>query len=870
MAPRGEHAMRVTVRWFHRLGPIVPVVLVAVIGVAFSVYAFTTWRVFEAATAESNFKLAATERLTTLRRSVAKPFDAILYIETLIEAVGPVDQAIFDEFSGRVLRDNPEVRELIWAPVRAMPSPARNAPAAFTGIYVLPARGGEIVNRDIGTMSGYGECLSKSPVFNEHTDRLCVNPVSGGLDIFAVVGVENLSHSGTDTPFLGVVAGRIHIELSKIHDDGSSIELIDLTSPDQLKLLLSGKPSDLGSGSIAEAGGVFQDLRMGSELWRLVNFPAIQPAGSFSRTSLLVLGACLALTANLVGYILLIQQRRQQAEAMVNDRTEELETALGDLRISEQRLQSYIATASDWYWETDADFRFTRVTARLSEHRIEPGDLIGLDRLTEDDAENEVAQRGDLLASHQMFRDLRYDYGTDRDLLTLSLSGLPIFGPGQSFLGYRGSARDITSQLQVEARQRQARWTAEQANRAKSNFLATMSHEIRTPMNGILGMVQTLVATALDVEQRRMCDVIYRSGKALHQILNDILDYSKLEAGRITLELIGSSLPEIIDSVVDLMRGTAEARGLTIRVEVNDSARLLVMIDPTRFRQVLFNLVSNAIKFSEHGVVVIGLCAEPAGRDRLAITLDVADQGIGISAEARQRLFARFSQADESTTRRYGGTGLGLAITKELVTLMGGTIDIGSEVGEGTTFTVRMTLPVAEPIAAALTPPRPTEQTADGRVLDILVAEDNEINQEVIQGLLRGHRLTIVGDGRQAVEAVQAFRFDLVLMDVMMPVMNGIEATRMIRALAPPTGTMPIIALTANVMSGDRESYLSAGMTDYVSKPIERENLFDVIERVTGLAVWRPIPAVFSPLPALAATHAAELELDDFIASLKV
>ncbi|HEY4173619.1 MAG TPA: ATP-binding protein [Rhodopila sp.] len=539
-------------------------------------------------------------------------------------------------------------------------------------------------------------------------------------------------------------------------------------------------------------------------------------------------------------------------------------------RLSEQRLQDYVATASDWYWETDETSCFVRVAARARDHGIEPDDLIGLDRFTEDDADDAVGRRQEILARRESFRDLRYDYAGDRGLLTLSLSGLPIFAADGTFRGYRGSTRDITQQLQAEAAQRSARWAAEEANRAKSTFLATMSHEIRTPMNGVLGMVQILGDTVLDQDQRRMCDVIYQSGNALQQILNDILDYSKLEVGKITLERISASLADILDSVMALMRGAAEAKGLAIEVETGPDPLPPVTIDPTRLRQVLFNLTSNAIKFSEHGVVSIRLSGAPAGPGLLAVVLEVADQGIGISAEAQQRLFLRFSQADATTTRRFGGTGLGLAITRELVALMGGTIGVRSTPGQGTTFTVKLTLPIAEAVQKTVTPARWTDQAADAQVLDILVAEDDKINQEVIRGLLRGHRLTVIGDGREAIEAVGAGHFDLVLMDVMMPVMDGMKATSAIRALAAPACSVPIIALTANSMSGDRERYLSTGMNDYVSKPINRQSLFEVIERVTGVTIWRPLGAEAPPAPPSAPepTPQAAQEVEDFLASL--
>ena len=613
------------------------------------------------------------------------------------------------------------------------------------------------------------------------------------------------------------------------------------------------------------------------QAWRnLLAISAFSMFGSLTLTWLFVGRRVMRRLTALLGSMLAVANGDLETEVASggHDEVAAMARALISLRdsrrLSEQRLQDYVATASDWYWETDEASRFVRIASRAREHGIEPDDLIGLDRLTEDDADDAVGRRQEILARRQSFRDLRYDYAGERGLLTLSLSGLPIFTADGSFRGYRGSTRDITQQLQAEAAQRSARWAAEEANRAKSTFLATMSHEIRTPMNGVLGMVQILGDTVLDQDQRRMCDVIYQSGNALQQILNDILDYSKLEVGKITLERISASLIEIVDSVVALMRGTAEAKDLAIEVQTSPVPLPPVTIDPTRLRQVLFNLTSNAIKFSERGVVFIRLRGVPAGPGLLAVTLEVADQGIGISAEAQQRLFLRFSQADATTTRRFGGTGLGLAITRELVALMGGTIGVHSVPGQGTTFTVKITLPIAEAVRKSVTPARWTDQAADAQVLDILVAEDDKINQEVIRGLLRGHRLIVIGDGREAVMAVEAGHFDLVLMDVMMPVMDGMKATAAIRSLPPPASDIPIIALTANSMSGDRERYLSTGMNDYVSKPIDRQSLFEVIERVTGLTIWRPLAAEAPPAPPPPpeVTPQAAREVEDFLASL--
>jgi signal transduction histidine kinase/DNA-binding NarL/FixJ family response regulator len=595
--------------------------------------------------------------------------------------------------------------------------------------------------------------------------------------------------------------------------------------------------------------------------------PAAGPA--WQRPAILTGG--LAVSAVLAVYVLLLLRRRSSNEALVRRRTQEADAALAQLKRSDERFRDYVTTASDWYWEAGPDLYFTMVAERAAKFGIDRGALLGLARLTEAEDPERGDRRLDVLRKRVAFQDLRYEYPRDDGVLSLSLNGLPVFDDKGVFQGYRGCARDITAQRRAEAAQNDALWAAEQNNRAKSAFLANMSHEIRTPMNGVLGMVQVLRTTGLDADQRRMVEVIYQSATGLLTILNDILDYSKLEAGKVQMEAIGCSLTEMVEGVTMLLRHVADAKGVGLICHLPPDKPPPVLTDPTRLRQVLLNLVSNAIKFSYEGAVTIRLQTAPADGGRLQITLAVADQGIGISEEAQKSLFGRFNQADASATRLFGGTGLGLAITRELVALMGGDVGVTSTLGIGSIFTVALTLPVATADDMPVATGSPKALTGPVKTLQVLVAEDDEINWLVIRSFLEaeGHRATLVVNGEEAVAAVQAAHYDLVLMDSMMPVMDGVTATRRIRQLHLEHGPVPIIALTANAMVGDREKYMKAGMDGYVSKPIDRGLLFEAMENVLGVRVCRPVAAAVAPAPAAAQAQAAAVDdIEAFMASL--
>ena len=641
--------------------------------------------------------------------------------------------------------------------------------------------------------------------------------------------------------------------LEDMTDEQIDYELFDLAADEESTLIFDAD-QHLALGTTAEAAkaslaarGMAQsyDLKFANRTWLLTISPRPLFWASLHQVSPLSTaagGGLLSLLLAVIIYLLMVTRRR--AETLAAQMTIRL-------REDQQRSSDFSKSASDWFWETDAEHRFCFFSDNFEQvYGLNPAQILGRNRRelllsNPDNPPAVIEAHFSQLDAHQPFKDFEYQIRSNDGMIRwISVSGIPHHDAQGNFSGYRGTGTIITARKQAESRLIEAREQALAGSRAKSDFLATMSHEIRTPMNGVIGMTGLLLDTDLNLEQREFAETVKNSAEALLTIINDILDFSKIEAGKLDMESLDFDLRATLDDVADLLAFRAHEKGLEFILLIDTDIPLALRGDPGRLRQILINLGGNAVKFTEHGEVSLHVSLErvtSGTSNSAALRFELHDTGIGISPAKQATLFQPFSQVDASMTRRFGGTGLGLSISKRLVELMAGQIGIHSEEGTGSTFWFTIELPIAN------TPPAygPPADALTGR--RILVVDDNSTNRRLLELLLThwGCIPLLAESGAAALALLRdqqtvGKKVDAGLIDMQMPEMDGETLVKTIKTDAA-LAALPCIMLTSAGVSLSQAEADACGYAAYLYKPVKSVRLHGLLARVLGINAVTPI-----------------------------
>ncbi len=527
-------------------------------------------------------------------------------------------------------------------------------------------------------------------------------------------------------------------------------------------------------------------------------------------------------------------------------KAQSLATKAEAVQTSADQLRVLTEAAPIGIFQTDAQNRYVYTNPRWTEITgLDAAAAIGehWDTIVDEHQRSELM--ADLPDGHHEWAELSHRFEIDppgRPSRIVMVTSRSIQDPNGGIAGWVGTLADVTAEAGAEAAMADARDKANEATRLKSDFLANMSHEIRTPMNGVIGMTELLLETNLDARQVDYVETVRDSGAALLTVINDILDFSKVEAGKLELANAPFSLRTTVDDVLDLLRPSARTKALELDATIERTLPAFVLGDAGRLRQVLLNLLGNAIKFTSAGTIGLWIRRQDDLGAHTVVRFDIVDSGDGIAADKLTSIFEPFVQADTSASRRHGGTGLGLAISAKLVALMGGECGVSSEPGAGSTFWFTIRVPAADAATSLPVDPVPSAEfrvdtepaaswAAEGTLGTLLLAEDNLVNQKVTVAMLSGsgYRIDTVLDGAAAVRAAAAFPYDAVLMDCQLPELSGYDATAAIRAQEGTGRHVPIIAMTAGALADDRSRCLAAGMDGYLSKPMSKSDLLSLV-----------------------------------------